>query len=296
VYHGANVLFKSTDAGQTWTAISPDLTRNDKTKQRWSGGPITGDNTGVEIYGTIFAVAESPKEAGLIWTGSDDGLVQVTRDGGKSWTNVTKNVPGLPEWGTVSLIEPSPFDAATAYLVVDAHRLDDKRPYLWKTSDYGKSWKRLTKGLPEDVYLHAVREDPKQRGRLFLGTERGVMVSPDDGASWQPLRLGLPTVAVHDLVVKDNDLVLATMGRSLWIFDDITPIREMSPKVREEAVHLFTPQQATRWRVRSEWHTDEDAKEPGTFNNPPRGALIYYYLKEKAKDEIRLEILDQQGM
>jgi photosystem II stability/assembly factor-like uncharacterized protein len=296
VYHGANVLFKSTDAGQTWTAISPDLTRNDKTKQRWSGGPISGDNTGVEIYGTIFAVAESPKAAGLIWTGSDDGLVQITRDAGKSWTNVTKNVPGLPEWGTVSLIEPSPFDAATAYLVVDAHRLDDMRPYLWKTSDYGKSWKRLTKGLPEDVYLHAVREDPKQRGRLFLGTERGVMVSPDDGASWQPLRLGLPTVAVHDLVVKDNDLVLATMGRSLWIFDDITPIREMSPKVREEAVHLFTPQQATRWRVRSEWHTDEDAKEPGTFNNPPRGALIYYYLKEKAKDEIRLEILDQQGV
>jgi hypothetical protein len=208
---------------------------------------------------------------------------------------VTKNVPGFPEWGTVSLIEPSPFDAATAYLVVDAHRLDDMRPYLWKTSDYGKSWKRITKGLPEDVYLHAVREDPKHRGLLFLGTERGLMISPDDGASWQPLRLGLPTVAVHDLVVKDNDLVLATMGRSLWIFDDITPFREISPEVREEAVHLFTPQPATRWRVRSEWHTDEDAKEPGTADNPPRGALVYYYLKAKPKDEIKLEILDQQG-
>ena len=295
VYHGANVLFKSTDAGQTWTAISPDLTRNDKNKQHWSGGPITGDNTGVEIYGTIFAVAESPKEAGLIWTGSDDGLVQVTRDAGKSWTNVTKNVPGLPEWSTVSIIEPSPYDAATAYLVVDAHRLDDMRPYLWKTGDYGKSWKRLTAGLPQDVYLHAVREDPKRRGMLYLGTERGVMVSPDDGASWQPLKLGLPTVAVHDLVVKDNDLVLATMGRSLWIFDDLTPIREMSPKVREEEVRLFSPQPATRWRVRSEWHVDEDVKEPGTADNPPRGALVYYYLKQKPKSEIRLEVLDAQG-
>jgi photosystem II stability/assembly factor-like uncharacterized protein len=295
VYHGANVLFKSADAGQSWAAISPDLTRNDKTKQRWSGGPITGDNTGVEVYGTIFAIAESPKEAGLIWVGSDDGLVHVSRDGGKSWTNVTKNVPGFPEWGTVSLIEPSPFDPASAYLVVDAHRLDDMRPYLWKTSDYGKSWKRLSGGLPQDVYLHAVREDPKQRGLLFLGTEHGVMVSPDDGGSWQPLKLGLPTVAVHDLVVKDNDLVLATMGRSLWIFDDLTPIREMSPKVREEDAHLFTPQPATRWRARSEWHVDEDAKEPGTADNPPRGAVVYYYLKQKPKDEIRLEVLNAQG-
>lgn len=295
VYHGANVLFKSTDAGQTWTAISPDLTRNDKSKQHWSGGPITGDNTGVEIYGTIFAVAESPRQSGLIWVGSDDGLVHVTRDGGKTWTNVTKNVPGLPDWATVSLIEPSPFDAGTAYLVVDAHRLDDMRPYLWKTSDYGKSWKRLTSGLPQDVYLHAVREDPKRRGLLYLGTERGVMASHDDGGSWEPLRLGLPTVAVHDLVVRDNDLVLATMGRSLWIFDDLTPVREMSREVREETVHLFTPQPATRWRVRSEWHVDDDAKEPGTAENPPRGAMVYYYLKDKPGDEIRLEILDQQG-
>jgi len=297
VYHGGNVLFRSADGGQTWVAISPDLTRNDKSKQKWAGGPITGDNTGVEFYGTIFAVAESPREAGLIWAGSDDGLVHVTRDGGKSWSDVTRNVPGFPEWGTVSLIEPSPFDAATAYLVVDAHRLDDTHPYLWKTSDYGKAWKRLSAGLPQDVYLHAVREDPKRRGLLYLGTERGVMVSPDDGASWQPLHLALPTVAVHDLVVKDNDLVLATMGRSLWIFDDLTPIRETSPKLREEDVHLFTPQPAIRWRVRSEWHgaDEEGSREPGGAPNPPRGALVYYYLKRKPKDEIRLEILDSTG-
>ncbi len=164
VYHGANVLFRTQDGGQSWTKVSGDLTRDDKTKQRWSGGPITGDNTGVEYYGTIFAIAESPRERGLVWVGSDDGLVHVTRDDGKSWTNVTANVPGLPEWGTVSLIEPSPFDAATAYLVVDAHRMDDARPYLWKTTDYGKSWRSLSAGLPKDVYLHAVREDPKRRG------------------------------------------------------------------------------------------------------------------------------------
>jgi hypothetical protein len=294
VYHGGNVLVRSADGGQTWTAISPDLTRNDKSKQRWAGGPITGDNTGVEFYGTIFAVAESPREPGLIWAGSDDGLVHVTRDGGKSWTDVTKNVRGFPEWGTVSLIEPSPFDAASAYLVVDAHRLDDTRPYLWKTSDYGRSWKRLTAGLPQDVYLHAVREDPKRRGLLYLGTERGVMLSPDDGATWQPLHLGLPTVAVHDLVVKDNDLVLATMGRSLWVFDDLTPIREMSARVRDEDVHLFTPEPAVRWRVLNEWH-GEAGGEPGAAKNPPLGALVYYYLKRKPKGEIRLEILDPQG-
>ncbi|HEU4649174.1 MAG TPA: glycosyl hydrolase [Gemmatimonadales bacterium] len=289
VYHGAQVLFKSTDAGQSWTAISPDLTRNDKSKQKWSGGPISGDNTGVEFYSTIFAIAESPKEPGLIWAGSDDGLVHITRDGGKSWTNVTKNIPGFPEWGTVSLIEASPFDAGTAYLVVDAHRLDDMKPYLWKTSDYGKSWKRLGANLPQDVYLHAVREDPKRRGLLYVGTERGVVYSTDDGATFQPLKLGLPTVAVHDLRVKDNDLVLATHGRSLWIFDDLTPIREMSPKVAADNAYLFAPQPAIRWR----YHRGPRGLANG--ENPPEGAIIYYHLKQKPKDEVRLEILDQQG-
>src|SRR4029077_1366770 len=297
VYHGGNVLFRSADGGPACGAVSPDLTRNDKSKQKWAGGPITGDNTGFEFYGTIFAAAESPREAGLIWAGSDDGLVHVTRDGGKSWSDVTRNVPGFPEWGTGTRCERAPFAAATGYLVVDAHRLDDTHPYLWKTTDYGKAWKRLSAGLPQDVYLHAVREDPKRRGLLYLGTERGVMVSPDDGASWQPLHLGLPTVAVHDLVVKDNDLVLATMGRSLWIFDDLTPIRETSPKLREEDVHLFTPQPAIRWRVRSEWHgaDEEGSREPGGAPNPPRGALVYYYLKRKTTAEIRLEILDSPG-
>ena len=188
--------------------ISPDLTRNDRSKQRWSGGPITGDNTGVEYYCTIFAIAESPIEKGLLWVGSDDGLVHVSRDGGETWTNVTANVPGIGEWGTVAAIEPSRFEAGGAYLVVDRHRMDDPRPYLWKTSDYGRSWRSLSGPLAPDVYLHAVREDPKKRGLLYAGTERGVAFSPDDGASWRELRLNLPTVAVHDLVVKDDDLVL----------------------------------------------------------------------------------------
>src|SRR5262249_37393991 len=162
----------------------------------------TGDNTGAEFYCTIFALAESPKEKGLLWVGSDDGLVHVKRPGEAEWTNVTKNVPGLPEWATVSCIEPSPFDAGTAYLVAYAHRLDDMKPYLWKTSDYGKTWKNLAAKLPQDVYLHAVREDPKAKGLLYVGTERGVVFSPDDGASWVPLKMNLPTVAVQDLVVK----------------------------------------------------------------------------------------------
>ena len=161
VYHASNILFKTSDRGLHWTAISPDLTRNDKSKQRFSGGPITGDNTGAEIYCTIFAVAESPRQKDLLWVGSDDGLVHVSRDGGKHWTNVTAKIPEMPEWGTVSCLEPSPFDPATAYLVVDAHRLDNTRPYLYKTTDFGQTWRSLSASLPLDVYLHAVREDPE---------------------------------------------------------------------------------------------------------------------------------------
>ena len=289
VYHGGNVLFRTADGGQTWKAISPDLTRNDRSKQRWSGGPVTGDNTGAEFYCTIFAVAESPKEKGLIWAGSDDGLVHVTRDGGAHWTNVTPNIKGMPEWGTVSIIEPSPHAAATAYVVVDAHRLDDMRPYLWKTTDYGRSWKSLTAKLPQDVYLHAVREDPKRPGLLYAGTERGVIFSRDDGATWQVLGLNLPTVAVHDLVVKEDDLVIGTHGRSIWILDDLTPIREWSKEVAGRAVHLFPVRPAVRWEYRSPFGDD------GPGENPARGALIHYWLKDKVEGDLKLEILDPTG-
>ena len=291
VYHAGNVLFRTSDGGQSWTAISPDLTRDDESRQKWSGGPITGDNTGVEHYCTIFAVAESPREKGLVWAGSDDGLVHVTRDGGANWTNVTANVPRLPEWGTVSLVEPSPFDAATAYLVVDNHRMDDPRPHLWKTADYGKTWKSLAAGLPQDVYLHAVREDPKRRGLLYLGTERGVSWSPDDGATWRELKLNLPTVAVHDLVVKDDDLVVGTHGRSIWILDDLTAIREWSAAIAGKPVHLFSIRPAIRWRTHGE--VSSHVKGPG--ENPPVGAVVQYALAAEAKGELTLEIQDAAG-
>ena len=291
VYHAAQVIFRTSDGGQSWEPISPDLTRNDRTKQQWSGGPITGDNTGVETYGTVFAVAESPKQPGLIWAGSDDGLVHVTRDAGKTWSNVTAAMKGLPEWGTVSIIEPSAFDAGTAYVVVDAHRLDDMRPYLFKTSDFGRSWTRLDSGLPRDVYLHAVREDPGKRGQLYLGTERGVMYSPDDGKSWQALKLNLPTVAVHDLIVKGDDLVVGTHGRSIWILDDLQPLREMTDAIRAAPVHLFPVADAVRWRLGGGVWANKHAAYP----NPPFGASIYYHLKEKPKGELEMKILDAQG-
>jgi len=289
VYHAAEVLFRSRDGGQTWETISPDLTRNDKSKEKWSGGPITGDNTGVEVYCTIFAVAESPVEKGLIWAGSDDGLVHVTRDDGKTWQDVTGNVPGIPEWGTVSMIEPSHFAAGTAYLVVDAHRLDDMRPYLWKTADFGRTWKRLGDGLAKDVYLHAVREEPTRAGVLYLGTERGVEVSFDDGATWRPLKLNLPTVAVHDLVAKDRSLVLATHGRSMWILDDRMPLLEATPPAAETARLLPIPD-TTAWVVRG-------GRSLGQWSaaNPPHGVRLTYWLKEAPKDDITLEILDAQG-
>ena len=231
LYAAGDHLFRSTNEGQSWEMISPDLTRNDKSKQKWAGGPITGDNTGVETYGTVFAIAESPRREGLIWAGSDDGLVHVTTDNGEKWQNVTSAMSGFPEWGTVSMIEPSPFDANTAYVVVDAHRLDNMQPFLYKTTDLGKTWKRLDSSLPQNIYVHAVREDPKKRGQLYLGTERGVMFSTDEGQTWRPLYLNMPTVAVHDLVVKDDDLVVATHGRSLWILDNLQPIREYSDRI-----------------------------------------------------------------
>jgi photosystem II stability/assembly factor-like uncharacterized protein len=291
VYHGANVLFRTQDGGQAWTVISGDLTRDDETKQRWSGGPITGDNTGAEYYCTIFAVAESPREQGLLWVGSDDGLVHVTRDGGKTWTNVTANVPGIPQWGTAATIEPSPFDAAVAYLVVDDHRMDDARPLLWRTADYGKTWKSLAASLPQDVYLHAVREDPKKKGLLFAGTERGVVFSPDDGATWKELKLNLPTVAVHDLVVKDDDLVVGTHGRSIWILDDLTPLREWSKDVEAKAAHLFTVRPAVRWRY--DGPVSSQVKGPG--QNPPAGAVVDYWLKDEPEGDVVLEVLDAKG-
>ena len=289
VYHAANILFETTDGGQSWQAISPDLTRNDVTKQKWAGGPITGDNTGVEFYNTIFAVAESPVERDLIWAGTDDGLVHLTRDGGASWSEVTPE--GVPEWGTVSTIEASRWDAGVAYVVVDAHRVDDETPYLFETNDFGESWKSLTKGLDPEIYLHVIREDTQNRGLLYLGTERGVMVSRDDGASWNSLRLNMPTVAVVDLAVAGNDLVVGTLGRSAWILDDLTPVREMSSEIEAATEHLFAPLSAVRWRYAGGAY----GSKAGAGSNPPKGAIISYHLAKKPEGEITLEVLDSGG-
>jgi photosystem II stability/assembly factor-like uncharacterized protein len=289
IYHAANVLFKTSDGGNHWAAISPDLTRNDKSKQKWSGGPITGDNTGVEIYDTIFAVAESLKQKDVIWAGSDDGWVHVTRDGGKTWNRVSDGMPSLPAWATVSCIEPSPFDPATAYVTVDAHRLDDQRPYLYKTSDFGQTWKSLAATLPQDDYLHAVREDPARQGMLYLGTEHGVTYSVDDGVTWRQLKLNLPTVAVHDLRVKNNDLVLGTHGRSVWIFDDLTPLRAMAPQIAAAEVFLFPVQPSVAFHYRPPFF----GRPAG--QNPPSGAVLAYFLKKKPTTDIKMEIVDSQG-
>jgi photosystem II stability/assembly factor-like uncharacterized protein len=291
VYHGANVIFRTTDGGQTWKAISGDLTRNEKPKQQWSGGPITGDNTGVEIFGTVFTIAESPKEKGVLWAGSDDGLVHVSKNGGETWENVTANMPGMPEWGTVKCIEASPFDAGAAYVTAHAYRLNDFKPYVWKTTDFGKTWTKLSDNLPRDVHLHAIRSDTVKPGLLFLATERGVMVSRDDGKNWQPLQSGLPNVCVNDLVVKDNDLVVATQGRSLWILDDFSPLREWSSKVRKEPLHVFNIPPTTRWRSGGGF----GFTGIGAADNPPTGTVVSYHLDKKTDKPLKLQILDAAG-
>jgi photosystem II stability/assembly factor-like uncharacterized protein len=292
IYHAANVLFKSSDQGMHWTRISPDLTTNDRSKQKWSGGPITGDNTGAEYYCTIFAIAESPVKQGLLWAGSDDGLVHVTTDGGGHWTDVTKNIPGMPKWATVDCIEASPHDARTAYIVVDAHRLDDYHPYLYRTNDLGQTWTSLTDTLPRDVYLHAVREDPKKKGLLYAGTERGVAFSVDDGAHWTQLKLNLPTVAVHDLVVKDDDLVVGTSGRSIWIFDDLTPIRALAEGGPGKKVQFLPVEPAYRYRY---YGNEVKGHHAGYGDNPPDGAVLHYILPARPKGDITLTILDARG-
>jgi len=292
LYHAGERLFKTTDGGVHWQTISPDLTRNDKSKQQPSGGDITIDDTGTEYYDTIFAVAESPVTKGLIWVGTDDGLIQITRDEGKNWANVTPK--DMPEWSRVSQIEASPLDAGTAYVAVDRHQNDDLRPYIYKTSDYGHTWTKLTNGIPDGSFVRAVREDPKKHGLLYAGTEGGIYVSFNDGADWRSLKLNLPTTPVHDLVVKDNDLVVATHGRAFWILDDLSPLRQFSDAVEKESVHLYTPGPAFRIQA---GESGEHHPSKKTGQNPPVGAMIYFYLKDepKAETEAKIEILDASG-
>jgi len=289
LYHAGERLFKTTDGGMHWEAVSPDLTRNDKSKQQASGGPIDKDDSGTEYYDTIFAVAESPLVKGLIWVGADDGLVHITRDGGQNWTDITPR--DLPDWSRISQIEASPHDAATAYMAVDRHQSDDMHPYIYKTNDYGKTWVKISKGIPDNTFARAVREDSKKRGLLYAGTEAGVYVSFNDGADWRSLQLNLPTAPVHDLVVKNDDLVVATHGRAFWILDDVSPLRQYSDEIAKRDVHLYTPATATRFQNSSE----EPPKPVLVGENPPAGALIYYFLKEKPKGETTIEILDSSS-
>jgi len=292
LYHAGERLFRTTDGGVHWQIISPDLTRNDKTKQHVSGGDITLDDSGTEYYDTIFAVAESPITKGLLWVGTDDGLIQISRDDGKNWTNVTPK--DLPEWSRVSQVEASPHDAGTAYIAVDRHQNDDLLPYIYKTSDYGQTWTKLTRGIPEGSFVRAVREDPKKRGLLYAATENGVYISFNDGVDWRPLKLNLPTTPVHDLIVKDNDLVVATHGRAFWILDDLSPLRQFSDDVSKQELHLYTPAPAYRIQAGA---SGERHPTKRTGQNPPAGAVIYYYVKNAPKEgtETKLEILDASG-
>ncbi len=296
VYIGSQHVHQTTDGGHSWTVISPDLSTNDKSKQQISGG-LTPDNDTPEYACVVFAIAESPLEEGVIWAGTNDGLVQITRDGGAHWTNVTPNIPDLPPWGTVSNIEPSRYDAGTAYITVDFHQVNNRDPYVYKTPDYGKSWKSISSDIPRSVhsYAHCVREDPVREGMLYLGTENALYVSFDDGERWTPLQANLPHAPVHDLALQGhfNDLVVGTYGRGFWILDDLTPLQQFTAEVQDSDVHLFAPRPAYRFQ---RLETTMDIPDHGhAGHNPPYGASINYYLKAVPDGDIRIEILDEEG-
>ena len=292
LYHAGEMLFKTTDGGVRWQPISPDLTRNDKSKQKVSGGDITLDDSGTEYYDTIFALAESPLKKGQLWVGTDDGLIQLTQDEGKTWTNITPK--DMPEWSRISQIDASPFDAGTAYIAVDRHQFDDLKPYIYKTSDSGKTWTKLGTGIPDNTFVRVVREDPKKKGLLYAGTETGVFISFNDGAKWQPLKLNLPTAPIHDLVIKENDLVLATHGRAFWILDDVSPLRQYNEETGAKDAFLYKP--STAYRLQAGGGAERHPSKR-TGQNPPAGAVIYYYLKDAPKKdtEAKVEILDASG-
>ena len=296
LYTGGSHLFKTTNEGQTWQIISDDLTRNDKSKQGSSGGPITKDNTSVEYYCTIFTIAESSVTKGVMWTGSDDGLVHVTRDSHAAkpvWENVTKNAPGLPEWAQINSIEASPHDAATAYFAATLYKADDFHPYLYKTNDYGKTWKKIVTGIPDNAFTRVIREDPNRRGLLYAGTETGMYISFNDGESWQAFQLNLPVVPITDLTIhkRDKDLVVATQGRAFWILDDLTVLHQWKDAVAQADLHLFKPEES--YRMPGGGGRGGGAAAIG--ENPPSGATIWFYLKDKPKGDIALEILDAAG-
>jgi len=291
LYAASNHLHVTFNQGQSWEVISPDLTRNDSAKLVSSGGPITKDNTGVEYYGTIFSAIESPYEEGLIWTGSDDGLVFVSRDTGVTWNNVTPT--GMPQWMMINSIDANPFVKGGVYIAGTRYKSGDSHPYLYKTVDYGKTWSKITLGIDENNFTRVIRADPNRKGLLYAGTESGMYISFDDGASWKSFQLNLPIVPITDLKIKNGNLIASTQGRGIWIIDDLTPLYQLNETVTKAGYYLFKPMDSYR------------LSGPGIQKNPPLysgqnrpgGAIIYYYLKEKPDSSgvVKLEILDASG-
>jgi photosystem II stability/assembly factor-like uncharacterized protein len=305
LYAAGNQVFRSTNGGHSWEAISPDLSRQDPTKleptprygseefgEYW--GPVMRENISVEYYEMVFAFVESSVQPGLLWAGTDDGLVHLSRDGGGSWANVTPE--GLPEYALVSIIDPSAHDAGTAYIAATRYKRDDFRPYLYKTHDFGQTWEKITDGIPEHHYTRVIREDPGRPGLLYTGTEFGIFVSFDDGTSWQPLQLNMPVAPIHDMVIKENDLVVATHGRGFWILDDVTPLHQLTDDVLQASAHLFKPRTTVRFDDRKRgavrrlqsWPADEG-------QNPPNGVMVHYHLQQEPAEPITLTFLDGRG-
>jgi photosystem II stability/assembly factor-like uncharacterized protein len=293
LYFGAQFLFRTPDGGNSWQAISPDLSREDPGVPSNLDPTTAADAPEGKRRGVIYTIAPSAVQDGEIWAGTDDGLIQLTQDEGKTWSNVTP--PELTAWSKVTHIEASHFDAATAYAAVDRHRLEDLQPYLYRTRDFGKTWQRASTGIPEGSFLNCIREDPVRKGLLYACTELGAYISFNDGDSWQSLQLNMPATSVRDLVVHDDDLVIATHGRSFWILDDVAPLRQVNAQVAASGAWLFHPQTAIRVRPGSDQGTPVPLDEP-LAENPPAGAVLDYYLKQKPKAPIQLEIYDSEGV
>ncbi|MGH9393465.1 MAG: WD40/YVTN/BNR-like repeat-containing protein, partial [Terriglobales bacterium] len=295
LYYGNQYVFRTRDSGRSWETISPDLTREDPGVPA-NVDPVTAqdeDNRGVtNRKGVVYSIAPSPLQADTVWAGTDDGLIQLTTDGGRSWNNVTP--PALTSWSKVSGLEASHFDANTAFAAVDRHRLADFAPYLYRTSDGGKSWQAITRGIPNGCYVNAVKEDAVRRGLLFAGTELGVYVSFNNGDQWQPLQLNLPRTSARDLLVHGDALVAATHGRGYWVLDDISPLRQITPAIAAEAAHLYQPGDALAIRQGSMNGTPLPPEEPQN-ENPPAGAILYYSLTAAATAPVEMQILNPAG-
>ena len=294
LYAGSNYLHLSINGGQSWQTISGDLTRNIPETIKSSGGPITQDNTGAEFYANIFAIAESELEEGVIWTGSDDGLIHVTKDGGKTWENVTPPSNISPRLNMINCIDVSPFEKGKVYVAATSYKFGDYTPYLYKTDNYGKTWELITNGIPENYYTRALRSDKKRPGLLYSGTEWGMFISFDDGENWSNFQLNLPITSIRDIHVKENDLILATHGRSFWMIDDLTPLHQLNEKNKDSNVILFKPDLSYRMAQSGGW------RKPNTLlvgENHPNGVIINYYLKNYNSDSdfLKIEILNKDG-